>query len=245
MSEDRFRIRTRYDKDYSEDETRRGLWLSTMAGGVANIWGNLTRPDGEQVSGQSLPYPHPEWIRTYSDFFFTHGRFAAMAERATGITDGVALRSADGQALIVYVEDVDSTEIDLSGLADASPAVAVDALAAYEETDLGSLAPEEQTVELPGASDWAIAIGDFGAGVDGDSDADVDADVDGDNDADADGDADGDIDADTDGDVDGDPQADGGDGGDGCDCRAAVSTTGDTRRVGVVPLLGPTWVRRP
>ena len=49
MSEDRFRIRSvdRYrKKDYSEELTRRGLYHSTMAGGVANIWG--IHPDHSQ-----------------------------------------------------------------------------------------------------------------------------------------------------------------------------------------------------
>ncbi|MAG93645.1 MAG: hypothetical protein CMJ48_07840, partial [Planctomycetaceae bacterium] len=44
--EDRFRIRhskTYADKDYTMEMTRRGLWHSTMAGGVANIWGHLPR----------------------------------------------------------------------------------------------------------------------------------------------------------------------------------------------------------
>ena len=41
FAEDRFRVRepSPYpDKDYTLDMTRRGLWHSTMAGSVANIW---------------------------------------------------------------------------------------------------------------------------------------------------------------------------------------------------------------
>jgi hypothetical protein len=44
IQEDRFRIRQRETfqfKDYTPEMTVRGLWHSTMAGGVANIWGNL------------------------------------------------------------------------------------------------------------------------------------------------------------------------------------------------------------
>ncbi len=68
MSEDRFRIRNPpRSKDYTPDETRQGLWNSTMAGGVANIWGNLTN-GGSHATG-SAPYPNEDQIKTYSLFF--------------------------------------------------------------------------------------------------------------------------------------------------------------------------------
>ncbi|MFW5645527.1 MAG: hypothetical protein ACOCZL_06405 [Bacteroidota bacterium] len=44
FSEDRYRIRhpgKYHERDYDEEETRRGLWHHAMAGGVAAIWGNL------------------------------------------------------------------------------------------------------------------------------------------------------------------------------------------------------------
>jgi len=51
-------------------KTWRGLWQSTMTGGVANIWGKL---DGDlsinMGFGASLPYDNPHWIKAWSRFF--------------------------------------------------------------------------------------------------------------------------------------------------------------------------------
>ncbi|MCB0168551.1 MAG: DUF5060 domain-containing protein, partial [Anaerolineae bacterium] len=73
FSEDRFRIRNdpRYaDKDYTEEETRRGLWHSTMAGGIANIWGNLlATTQVNNGDNKSLPYDNPERLKAYALFF--------------------------------------------------------------------------------------------------------------------------------------------------------------------------------
>ena len=75
FSEDRFRIRDEgRPKDYSIDETRRGLWQSAMAGGVANIWGYLIGDpykdanDGSATSGP-YPAPGPNQIKAYASFF--------------------------------------------------------------------------------------------------------------------------------------------------------------------------------
>jgi len=54
-----------------------------------------------------------------------------------------------------------SIRMDLSGMPDAQPAVAVDCKKAYEEIELGTLNPENQTINLPRTSDWAIAVGIF------------------------------------------------------------------------------------
>ena len=40
-------------------------------------------------------------------------------------------------------------------------AVAVDALRAYKEIDVGPLAPGKHRWKAPRKSDWAIAVGDF------------------------------------------------------------------------------------
>lgn len=65
LSEDRFRIReSPYpEKDYSPDLVRRGLYHSTMAGGVGNIWGFDPKisPGGR--------FPNVEQLRTYATFF--------------------------------------------------------------------------------------------------------------------------------------------------------------------------------
>jgi hypothetical protein len=164
MSEDRFRIRdlARFaDKDYDPEDTRRGLWRSTMAGGVANIWGNyLDDSDSENISD---PYPNQAELKTYSRFFFDHARFLADMERANALTDGVALKTPDNQFFVAYKEDANSIQLDLSAMQGAQQVVAVNTKQAYSELDLGILNPEVHTITLPTNSDWAIAIGDFAA----------------------------------------------------------------------------------
>ena len=160
FSEDRFRIRqsrTYRGKDYDMAMTRRGLWHSTMAGGVANIWGRLDR---QHSSLGSKPYARPEWIKTWSVFF--KGRFLKDMARANKLTDGVCLARPGGEGYVFYTEDAESILMDLSGMPAAAKAVAVDALKPYKEIDLGKLKPQKQTWEAPHKSDWAIAVGSFG-----------------------------------------------------------------------------------
>ncbi len=69
FSEDRFRFRNPSpypEKDYDLDMVRKGLWHSTMAGGVANIWGYL--PDSRSDSEGSAPFPNADQIKTYATF---------------------------------------------------------------------------------------------------------------------------------------------------------------------------------
>ena len=66
FSEDRFRVRhskIHQYKDYDFKQTRRGLWRSLFAGGVANIWGYQTKG-----GVYSSVYPNQEAIRCYKDF---------------------------------------------------------------------------------------------------------------------------------------------------------------------------------
>jgi hypothetical protein len=156
FSEDRFRIRGRA-KDYTMEETRRGLWHSAMAGGVANIWGNLK--EGTTEGGGSKPYPRPEWIRTYASFI--NPRFSLDLARDNGLTDGVCLRSPDGSRYLFYREGAGSVRMDLSGMPGSAGAVAVDTVKPYVEIDLGEMKPGVHTWQASGESDWAIAVGDF------------------------------------------------------------------------------------
>jgi hypothetical protein len=155
--EDRFRIRySPYrDKDYSPDDTRRGLWRSAMAGGVANIWGYMLPSDDQ---GGARPYPNRLQIRTYADFFAQ--RSLNGLERDNERTDGVCLRR--GQAhFLFYREDAHSVRLDLTGMDGARPAVAVDTKVPYVEFDLGELTPGVHEWSAPYASDWAVAVGRF------------------------------------------------------------------------------------
>ncbi|MEE8451819.1 MAG: DUF5060 domain-containing protein, partial [Thermoguttaceae bacterium] len=161
MSEDRFRVRKgRYPKkDYSEELTRRGLYHSTMAGGVANIWG--IHPD----SSPGGVYPNKDWIKTYSVFFHDKGRFLAdmtPAKRLSGDVDTYVLWSPGTRSLVFYGESTAAMHVDLAAMAGPLPAVAVDTKKAYSEIQLGNLQPNAQTIKLPAVSDWIVAVGHFG-----------------------------------------------------------------------------------
>ena len=160
FSEDRFRVRdpSPYpEKDYNELDTRRGLWHSTMAGGVANIWGYLINSPAD---GGSAPYPHPEWSRTYASFFSE--RFLLGMVRDNAITNGVCLRTPDLRNFLFYREGANSVYLNLSTMPSEQPAVAVDTTLPYEEISLGVLQPGQHTWTAPRVSDWAIAVGTGG-----------------------------------------------------------------------------------
>ena len=161
FEEDRFRLRDSEQwsyKDYSEELTRRGLWHAAMAGGVANIWGNLLPEEDE---GGSQPYAIKDLIKTYARFF--EGRFLKAMQT---VYDGPELRlvTPEGTHAIVYREDTDVVRLDLGGMGGRLRAVAVDAKKPYEEVELGALAPEAQTWEAPYRSDWAVAVGEWEKG---------------------------------------------------------------------------------
>ena len=162
FSEDRFRIRQseRYrGKDYTEATTRRGLWHSTMAGGVANIWGKLDGDLGiNKGLGMSKRYDNPHWIKTWSVFF--RGRFQLDSEPARGLSNGLSLRSRGSGHWVFYREDTDSIEMDLSAATGEQPAIAVDTKKPYKEINLGRLTPPKASWRAPYDSDWAIAVGE-------------------------------------------------------------------------------------
>lgn len=169
LSEDRFRIRVPPlypDKDYDEELTRRGLYHSTLAGGVANIWGT-NHPGGWGPGGGSGPYPHPEWIRTWATFF--QGRFLRDMTADLGAQKDARgpprLRDAEGRRIVIYLEaaSADPLELDVTDLAGPQPAVAVDAKLPYEEVPLGTFQPGKATWTPPRASDWVVAVGVFEA----------------------------------------------------------------------------------
>ena len=162
FSEDRFRIRDdgTPDKDYTMEATRRGLWHSTMAGGVANIWGNLIgAPGANDGSTTSAPYPDRESINTYSRFF--ENRFRRDMFRCNDLTEGVCLMSPTNAQYVFYREDTASVSMDLSGMDGPQTAVAVDTRLPYEEIELGRLRAAEQIWTAPYESDWAVAVGSF------------------------------------------------------------------------------------
>lgn len=158
FSEDRFRIRPwgYPEKDYNQELTRRGLWHSALAGGVANIWGKLEKKTG---GVGSMPYPRPEWIKTYSVFF--QNRFLKDMYRNNKITNGVCLMRPTKRHYVFYKEDAGELHMDLTQMKGAQKALAVDALKPYQAIDLGKLQPRNQTWKAPYKSDWALAVGEF------------------------------------------------------------------------------------
>jgi hypothetical protein len=123
-----------------------------MAGGVGNIWGNLTRPTGV--------YERKEWIRTWSTFF--ENRFVKELQRDNRSSDGVSLGTPDKTRYILYKEDTDLIRLTLSEIPKDQPAIAVDTLRSYQEIDLGRFGPGQRVWKAPYKSDWALAIGKFG-----------------------------------------------------------------------------------
>jgi hypothetical protein len=161
FSEDRFRVRGSHDKDYTEEMTRRGLYHSTLAGGVANIWGYLLEDGigGDPDQGFSHEYPHPEWIKTNASFFAD--RYAVDLMRCNEITSGLCLRDINSSRILIYAEDAASVDLDLTAMHGSAPAIAVDTTLAYAEVDIGPLPADAQTWTAPYPSDWALAIGTF------------------------------------------------------------------------------------
>jgi hypothetical protein len=153
--EDRFRVRKNVypEKDYDFDMTRRGLWHSTMAGGAANIWGNLLNP---RPDGMSHPYPNKDQILTWSRFW--KDRFQKELVRDNSLTDGVCLK-VPGRLLIFYKENTSSIKMDLSELNGAIKSTAVDTCCDYKEIELNDLiAGTAQIFKAPGRSDWAVIV---------------------------------------------------------------------------------------
>jgi hypothetical protein len=153
----------------SEADIRQQLWLANMAGGVSTILGN--EGDWEKDA-----FDNPEYFKTA--FTFWADRFKADMVPANAITantvlDGgpdtgqYALESEDDNLIVIYAEDTDEIELNLSELigdGDWSPGariIAVNALTAYQEIDLGGFSLSDQSIDMSahgGASDWALAV---------------------------------------------------------------------------------------
>jgi len=158
MSEDRFRIRD-WDKDYTMVEVRQGLWRSTIAGGVANIWGNLS--DGRSNETGSAAFPEPQWVRTYADFFAVEGRFTldmVAAPQLVGEGAYALLDSKTGR-IIVYAESTDRIELTLPAGAHYR-VTAVDALNPYAAVKMPDAWSDgsSEFVDLAQVSDWALDL---------------------------------------------------------------------------------------
>lgn len=149
FSEDRYRIRhpSKYPKkDYNEEETRRGLWHHTMAGGIAAIWGNL---DDDGI------YPNKEALKTFSIFWNDRRRFKKDMVIDNSLTNGYCLRASD-KYHVFYKED--TKELAYGFMGDAKKVIAVDTKKKYEEIELGTKKAGRYVFNAPYTSDWAIAV---------------------------------------------------------------------------------------
>ncbi|MCB0209846.1 MAG: VCBS repeat-containing protein [Anaerolineae bacterium] len=157
FSEDRFRIRDEgRDKDYTMEDTRRGLWQSAMAGGVANIWGNVAdAPGANEGLTASAPYPNPEWIKTYATFFDEH--FTKDLEPCTNVSESACLESTDNARYILYQEETASITLGFANDVDQWNIIAVDTKKPYQEIPLNSQNLSGSVWVPPYLSDWAVA----------------------------------------------------------------------------------------
>ncbi len=149
FSEDRYRIRhpSKYpEKDYDADETRRGLWHHTMAGGVAAIWGNL---DGDGI------YPNKKALKCFSVFWNDKDRFKKDMIVDNTITDGYCLRESD-RYYVFYKENTQILNYSIDGA--QKQVIAVDTRKQYKEINLGTKGAGSYVFKAPGESDWAVAV---------------------------------------------------------------------------------------
>ncbi|MHC2065868.1 hypothetical protein ACYFX5_00205 [Bremerella sp. T1] len=162
FSEDRFRVRGKYpNKDYTAEETRRGLYHSTMACGVANIWGYLKRPNGKYESGGiTFDYPNEHELKTYNTSFIQKDRLRKEMQWNFDLSDGHCLSTPDSTLMIVYKEDCDDVSVDLSHFSGNLSAIAVNTKQEYVEIALAAK-QKKQKLSLPEVSDWVIAVGNF------------------------------------------------------------------------------------
>ena len=163
FSEDRFRVRGLHEKDYTEAQIRRGLYHSTIAGGVANIW---TYQDPSSATGTATAFPNASWISNYSTFWFGDAyRFLAGLQPydAAIIGNQMVCADTDKEHLIIYCQNTSEMKINLSGMNGSHTAVLLDTQTSnYTEVDGGVLAPGVHTYSSLAKRDWIVAVGDFG-----------------------------------------------------------------------------------
>ena len=78
-----------------------------------------------------------------------------------GDVDTRVLFSWSAQSLVLYRENTDAIQVDLTEMPVSLPAVAIDTKKSYSEIHLGALQPKVQVIKLPEVSDWVMAVGRF------------------------------------------------------------------------------------
>jgi len=148
FSEDRYRIRTesKYpEKDYNEDQTRRGLWHHTMAEGIAAIWGNL---DG---TGE---YGNKNAIKCFFIFWNDNKRFKKDMVADSTLSDAYCL--TDYSCFAFYKESAEKIKYSFTGK--RKKVIAIDTSKEYQEVFIGKQKGGTYEFIAPYRSDWAIWI---------------------------------------------------------------------------------------
>jgi hypothetical protein len=154
FAEDRYRIDAGRSVDYTLEETRRGLWHSAMAGGVANIWGNMMFGAGGSYDAGSRAYPNRSELKIYSDFMTP--RFRSDFLRCDSLADGHCLRTPTHTNYLVYKEDAGSIRLDLRGMAGTIRFTAMDTRTGSKIN--GTLRSAQQDWTAPYVGDWVLDI---------------------------------------------------------------------------------------
>jgi len=152
-----FEERDLYEREsyHTMDWTRRHFWKYAIAGGHGGHW-------GVSWEENASPYPKPEQLRTFQEFWRGRERFRFPMERHNGLSpDGRVLAAPTQDQYVIYAEDTKSVQVDLSELDSRADAIAVDTTETYNEQRLETVGPGSHTFQLPDASDWAIAVGSF------------------------------------------------------------------------------------
>ncbi|MFW5658300.1 MAG: DUF5060 domain-containing protein [Bacteroidota bacterium] len=163
FSEDRFRIRedSKYpEKDYTPELTLEGLWNSTMAGGVANIWGNLEKKNAFSNMNYSAPYPNRRLIKTYFTFFFDKNRFLKDMKPYKKITDnGIALADSKTEHVIILTGETNTLYLWLDNYNGSKSMKVVDTRLPYNELAITYPGKTNNQIVFPYKSVWAVALG--------------------------------------------------------------------------------------
>ena len=167
FSADRFRFRgtAQRSKDYVFSEMRRGMWHSAMAGGVANIWGNLTSdnvnhdPRINEAEAPSSGFPNGDELRTYRRFVDTYFELGMVNCDSTADSDAACQRNPNNNSRNLYREDTNQIAVDLSGHGGGTNVTAIDTQRAWAPVALGQATRGNAQITLPYMSDWAVNIG--------------------------------------------------------------------------------------
>ncbi|MBL1276870.1 MAG: DUF5060 domain-containing protein [Ectothiorhodospiraceae bacterium] len=136
----------------NENDQRRLMWTTMMAGGVSAIWGS-------SGTAKADPYVDPNGFKTY--FTFWEDRTMNDFVRDNSLSNGYAIRSSNSSNFIFYATDTTSIAYNISGAPQNLPVIAIDTKKSYSEINLGTKPAGSYTWIPPYISDWAISAGGF------------------------------------------------------------------------------------